>query len=98
VHSGEYDPRKYFKDGQLFHGLNENKKPVYTDLIASLDGHICITGGSGAGKGVLTRNYLSQFISYGLTNVVLMLSQTNIFSIYVQKNVEEQIEKCMLLI
>jgi hypothetical protein len=70
THSGEYDPRKYFKQGQLFHGLDDRRKPVYTDLRASLDGHICITGGSGAGKGVLTRTYLSQFISYGLSNVV----------------------------
>lgn len=70
THVGEYNPRKYFKQDKLFFGLNEFKQPVYADLKASLDGHICIAGGSGSGKGVETRILLSQFIQYGLCNII----------------------------
>lgn len=70
IHCGEFNPLKYYREGLLFHGLNEFKKPVYTKLIESLDGHICITGGTGAGKGVQTRLFLSQFIRYGVKNII----------------------------
>jgi len=76
-HIGNYDPEKYFKQGSLFHGLNEFKKPVYTDFMASLNGHIGVIGGTGAGKGVLTRLYISQFIRGGLNNVIFDIKPDN---------------------
>jgi hypothetical protein len=67
----DYDVKKYIKDGLMFHGLNENNKPVYTDFWESLDGHYTIMGGTGFGKGVLTRIYLYQTIKADVTNIII---------------------------
>lgn len=66
----DYDVKKYIKKNSLFHGLNEIKKPVYTDFLQSFDGHFTIIGGSGMGKGVLTRMYLYQTIKNNITNII----------------------------
>jgi hypothetical protein len=57
-----YQVEPHFKDGCLFHGLDSQDNPIYTDFKKSMDGHFSIIGGTGAGKGVLTRMYLAQVI------------------------------------
>ncbi|MCF6808548.1 TraG/TraD/VirD4 family protein [Thiotrichales bacterium 19S9-12] len=66
----DYDVIKFIKKGLLFHGLNEYRQPIYTDFLKSLDGHFTIIGGSGMGKGVLTRMYLYQTSKEKVTNIV----------------------------
>ena len=63
-------PLPYFQNDTLCHGLDENKKPVYTDFTGSMDGHFTIIGGSGMGKGVLTRMYLYQTFQKNITNII----------------------------
>ena len=65
-----FNPVPYFREDQLCHGLDEQKKPVYTDFTQSLDGHFTIIGGSGMGKGVLTRMYLYQFFQKDITTFI----------------------------
>ncbi|WP_203368679.1 type IV secretory system conjugative DNA transfer family protein [Cysteiniphilum marinum] len=81
---GEYDPEgvkrhtkdysefitNYIKPNYLFHGLDHNDQPIYTDFKKSLDGHYTIMGGTGFGKGVLTRVYLYQSIHADVTNII----------------------------
>jgi hypothetical protein len=66
----DYDVVPYFKDGMLFHGIDMKDKPVYTDFWKSMDGHFTVIGGTGAGKGVLTRIYLAQMIKKPITNII----------------------------
>lgn len=67
----DYEVEQYFKEGKLFHGLNLHDKPIYTDFWKSLDGHFTVIGGTGAGKGVLTRIYLYQTIKADVTNIII---------------------------
>lgn len=62
--------QQYFKENYLFHGIDESNKPIYTPLNESLDGHFTIIGGSGMGKGVLTRTYLAQTIRHKISHIV----------------------------
>jgi hypothetical protein len=67
----DYLPKKYMKKKLMFHGLNASNKPVYTDFWKSLDGHYTIIGGTGYGKGILTRMYLYQTIKQAVTNIII---------------------------
>lgn len=65
-----YEVSPYFKEGKLFHGIDLNNAPVYSDFWKSMDGHFTVIGGTGAGKGVLTRIYLAQTIGQPITNFI----------------------------
>ena len=69
--SKNFSVDKFMKHGFLFHGLDDSNKPIYTNLSKSMDGHFTIMGGTGCGKGVLTRMYLQQTISHDITNIII---------------------------
>ena len=62
----KFDPRDYFdKEKGLFIGLDENKKPVYTNYEDWLISHALLTGRTRSGKGVAAQIMLSQAIDRG---------------------------------
>jgi hypothetical protein len=68
----DYKIKKYLKNrNYLFHGLDENNKPIYTDFQDSLNGHTTVIGGTGMGKGTITRMYLKQTIDKNITNIIV---------------------------
>lgn len=63
--SAEYDPKKYFKPGYMFRGLDENNEPVYESLDEWKSHNQASIGPSQVGKGVDMGLQLYQSIIYG---------------------------------
>lgn len=62
-----FDPEKYFKDGYMFIGLDENDKPVYESDEDFKSRHYKIIGPSQVGKGVSQGVIIAQAILKGWT-------------------------------
>lgn len=63
--SKNYDPRKYFKEGYMFLGLDENNKPIYETDDDFKSRHIKIVGPTQTGKGVIQGLIIYQSIMKG---------------------------------
>lgn len=61
----DFDPRKYFKDGYMFMGLNETGEPVYIDDETFKKNHAKVLGPSQTGKGVMQGVLIAQAIKKG---------------------------------
>ena len=65
-----FDPERYFKEGQMFFGLNEQKKPIFVSWQQVKRAHIQIMGCTGSGKGVAAIALLAQAMQNGAATVV----------------------------
>lgn len=63
--SKNYDPRKYFKDGYMFLGLDEDNKPIYETDEDFKTRHIKFIGPTQTGKGVIQGLIIYQSILKG---------------------------------
>lgn len=61
----DFDPRKYFKDGYMFMGLNEEGSPIYIDDETFKKNHAKVLGPSQTGKGVMQGVLIAQAIKKG---------------------------------
>lgn len=61
----DFDPRKYFKDGFMFMGLDENDSPIYIDDENFKKNHSKVLGPSQTGKGVMQGVLIAQAIKKG---------------------------------
>lgn len=61
----DFDPRKYFKDGYMFMGLDEENKPIYVSDATFKKNHSKILGPSQTGKGVMQGVLVAQSIMKG---------------------------------
>ncbi|MDA8232724.1 MAG: type IV secretory system conjugative DNA transfer family protein [Magnetospirillum sp.] len=66
-----YDPTKYFRDGQVFLGLDRRGKPVCIPYAVFARCHIQLVGTTGAGKGVAAGLCCGQALKAGEAVVVL---------------------------
>ncbi|MFC0694203.1 conjugal transfer protein TraC [Paraburkholderia humisilvae] len=60
-----FEPEKYFADGKIFYGLDENNLPVYFDVTEFLTTHHLVLGPSDFGKGIILQGIFKQCIRFG---------------------------------
>jgi type IV secretory pathway TraG/TraD family ATPase VirD4 len=58
-----YDPKKYFRKGKMFFGLDERRKPQYIITSDWRSSHCDLIGTTGSGKGVAAGVLIAQAIS-----------------------------------
>ena len=67
-----YDPRRYFKEGHLFLGLDKDRRPIYVLWPAfGKHPHTQVAGTTGCGKGVFVGLYMAQALRHGHAVVAL---------------------------
>jgi len=66
-----YDPRRYFRAGDYFVGLDEHRQPIYIPYEIWSGCHIQLKGATRTGKGVNASNLGAQGIGMGNSIVVL---------------------------
>jgi hypothetical protein len=65
VQAKSFEPEKYFVDGKIFYGLDENDQPIYFDAKQFLTTHHLVLGPSDFGKGILLQTVFKQCIRLG---------------------------------
>ena len=66
-----YDPRRYFRAGDYFVGLDEHRQPIYIPFEIWSGCHIQLKGATRTGKGVNASNLGAQGIGMGNSVIVL---------------------------
>ncbi|RQR22953.1 conjugal transfer protein TraC, partial [Burkholderia sp. Bp9143] len=61
-----FQPEKYFVDGKVFYGLDENNEPIYFDLQEFFTTHHAILGPTSYGKGIVLQSIFKQCIRFGM--------------------------------
>lgn len=61
----DFEPEKYFVEGKIFYGLDENDQPIYFDLKEFFTTHHAILGPTSYGKGVVLQSVFKQCIQFG---------------------------------
>lgn len=60
-----FEPEKYFVDGKVFYGLDQDEQPIYYDLQEFRTTHHLVLGPSDFGKGIILQSVFKQVIRYG---------------------------------
>ncbi|WP_076833081.1 TraM recognition domain-containing protein [Burkholderia pseudomallei] len=60
-----FEPEKYFVEGRIFYGLDENDQPIYFDLTEFQTTHHLVLGPSDFGKGIILQPVFKQVIRIG---------------------------------
>jgi len=61
-----FQPEKYFVDGKIFYGLDENDEPIYFELKEFFTTHHAVLGPTSYGKGIVLQSIFKQCIRGGL--------------------------------
>ncbi len=61
----DFEPEKYFVEGKIFYGLDENDQPIYFDLKEFFTTHHAILGPTSYGKSVSCRAFSNSAFSSG---------------------------------